>query len=220
MIGCVAGRHGTAQAYRAGCRCDDAREAIRVEKAAYRRRLYLAGAQLVDRTGTIRRVQALARLGWPVGYVKQQAGFGRSTDLLDPSRAIRRDHATRVEAIYDRLSMTVGPSRRAALRAQRLGWPPPLAWDDDQLDDPSAQPYRACPPRQSWDAARWADLDHLLAAGLTLPQAAARLGIGTDALRKAVRRRTRADSDPLPATDAGEHPAPGVIHQGRGVVAV
>lgn len=220
MNGCGATRHGTAQAYRAGCRCPDAREAIRLEKAFYRKRLYLDGSQLVDRTGTVRRVQALARLGWPVLFVQQQAGFSRSYDLMNPHRAIRRANADRVAAIYDRLSMTPGPSRRAAARAERLGWVPPLAWDDDLIDDPAAEPYRAHPPRPGWDEHRWADVEHLTAMGLSPAEIAPRLGIGLDALHKALRRRRVTDPDPLAAPQTREHPHPGPGDQGGGAVAV
>jgi hypothetical protein len=38
--------------------------------------------------------------------------------------------------------MRPGPSHRTRARARALGYAPPLAWDDDAIDDPSAQP---CP---------------------------------------------------------------------------
>ncbi|WP_295694431.1 hypothetical protein, partial [Lapillicoccus sp.] len=45
-----------------------------------------------------------------------------------------------VRQVYDRLSMTPGPSPTARARAAARGYAPPLAWDDDTIDDPRALP--------------------------------------------------------------------------------
>lgn len=41
---------------------------------------------------------------------------------------------------YAELSMTPGCSAKAQAIAAAAGYPPPLAWDDKDLDDPSATP--------------------------------------------------------------------------------
>lgn len=36
--------------------------------------------------------------------------------------------------------MTLGTNRHALVVARRAGYPPPLAWDDEDLDDPHGRP--------------------------------------------------------------------------------
>lgn len=51
-----------------------------------------------------------------------------------------------VRRLYDELSWTVPPPSRIRSRAQRMAaarrWAPPLAWDDETIDDPKARPDR------------------------------------------------------------------------------
>ncbi|WP_205859648.1 helix-turn-helix domain-containing protein, partial [Phycicoccus flavus] len=46
-----------------------------------------------------------------------------------------------VRDVYDRLSMTPGPSPETRGWAVKLGYAPPLAWDEDTIDDPTATPH-------------------------------------------------------------------------------
>jgi hypothetical protein len=65
--------------------------------------------------------------------------------------------AERIAAVYEQLSMR-SPApwgfqhSRAQLIAKRNGWPPPLAWDDDEIDDPTATPYTG-KAEGAWDLA-------------------------------------------------------------------
>lgn len=97
----------------------------------------------VDSTGTRRRVQALAWMGWPCAEIARRAGTTRSTlaTLILPTRQISYALARRVAAVYDDLSMTPGPSRGAAAKARQHGFAPPLAWDDDTIDNPKRRPW-------------------------------------------------------------------------------
>jgi hypothetical protein len=96
----------------------------------------------VDSAGTRRRVQALSWMGWPCAEVAGRAGTtGRTlATLILPSRRISYDLARRVADVYEELSCTPGPSRVAAGKARRLGFAPPMAWDDERIDDPKARP--------------------------------------------------------------------------------
>jgi hypothetical protein len=58
------------------------------------------------------------------------------------SSRVHRGTAGQVARVYDELAMTPGPSTRARDAAARRGWVPPLAWDDDEIDDPQARPAR------------------------------------------------------------------------------
>lgn len=138
--GCAAPRHGTASAYSFGrCRCADARRASRYYRGAIR--YGLNDPAWVDNTGVVRRRRALAAIGWSLtdlapyfGTTWQTVGMHAAGDR------VRRDTLDRWRAVYEQLSMTIGPSRQAREYAQRQGWAPPLAWDDDTIDDPDASP--------------------------------------------------------------------------------
>lgn len=102
----------------------------------------MASHRGVDSTGTRRRVQALAWMGWPCREVAARAGTTQSTlaTLILPHRHPSFALARRVADVYAELSATPGPSKVAAAKARAAGFAPPLAWDDDTIDDPAAQP--------------------------------------------------------------------------------
>lgn len=147
-------RHGSVAGYVAGCNgrnngcqpCADAK--YRYEKQ--RELEHLRGQRrLVDSTGTIRRIQALLALGWTYTELGRRAG-GFTQDwaaMIIKSSKTNSHTRQRVADLYAELSMTIGPSSQGRTRAQAKGWLPPLAWDDDTIDDPAAQPWRT-PSRQ------------------------------------------------------------------------
>lgn len=95
----------------------------------------------VDATGSRRRVQALAWMGWPNHEIARRIGCSpRSLPTLLSRGRISTRLARRIEAIYEHLSTVPGPSRTAAGKARQHGFAPPLAWDDDSIDDPRARP--------------------------------------------------------------------------------
>lgn len=105
----------------------------------------LAPGQTVNATGTRRRTQALIAIGWSLSEQARRVGRTVSNHkyvLTAPTVQLRT--AQTVAALYDELSATTpvpGPSATRARRwAQREGWAPPLAWDDDTIDDPDARP--------------------------------------------------------------------------------
>jgi transcriptional regulator with XRE-family HTH domain len=103
----------------------------------------------VEATGTVRRAQALVAIGYTLTEIAGHLGWtlqNFSSLIHDGSTP----YALRVElrtaqtmtAVYDQLSMTPSTGRyaaRARAMAARRGWPPPLAWDDEQLDEPAAK---------------------------------------------------------------------------------
>jgi hypothetical protein len=96
----------------------------------------------VDPTGTRRRVQALAWMGWPCREVARRAATTQPSlsTLIQPHRRISYSLAQKVARVYEELSGTPGPSPMAAAKARGAGFAPPLAWDDDTIDDPAAGP--------------------------------------------------------------------------------
>jgi transcriptional regulator with XRE-family HTH domain len=100
--------------------------------------------------GVTRRIQALVALGWSQSKLAAQLGIQRSNfRLTEYQWSLRWQTVKAVRALYEELSMTLPPEddwrqRIAASRARNYaaarGWAPPLAWDDDQIDDPTASP--------------------------------------------------------------------------------
>lgn len=106
----------------------------------------------VDPTGTRRRLQALVATGWSGSKLAGLLGRNPANfiPVISGGRNVGAATARAVAEMYERLSMTPPPQvthgdKIAASRARRWasnrGWPPPLAWDDDQLDDPAATPH-------------------------------------------------------------------------------
>jgi hypothetical protein len=230
-MGCTADVHGTRTAYWKGCRCPEARELERAYKAAYRKRRYLAKHPLrVPAHGAHRRIRALQALGWSLRDINVELGCanrhtGFASTLLGEA-TILASTLERVIAVYDRLSMTPGPSNLARAKAAAKGYPPPLAWDEDAIDDPRACPRPWLPDhphgRPRTRDALVAELEFLRSCGCrchrdptwhhgeaclcgSLSDWAERLGVSAAALTKAVERaahdRTRAPE--RPATLAG-----------------
>ncbi|HEY9370967.1 hypothetical protein [Streptomyces sp.] len=138
----------------------------------------------IDSTGTRRRVQALAWMGWPASEVARRAGttVGTLQTLILPFRRISVAMARRVAAVYDALWQTPGPSKIAAGKARSLGFVPPMAWDDDTIDDPAATPDLGQKVRRT--DALVEDAHELISEqGLSLDGAARRLGVTPGYLR-------------------------------------
>lgn len=143
---------------------------------------------LVPAVGSVRRLRALARMGWTVRDVAADCGIAHQTlsGLTEDGRTTMA-RATALAATYDRLSMRVGPSTRTRAWATNRGYAPPLAWDDSTIDDPTARPegagYRPAPVIES--------IRELEAQGLTRDAIAGRLGITRDAVDHAISRAER-----------------------------
>lgn len=104
---------------------------------------------LVDGMPTRRRLQALARIGWPWSWLDRERGAydGTTQRLATREGRVFREVHDEVAALYDRLSMSPPKAtswrdresvRLARKRATERDWPGPLAWDD--IDNPDEQP--------------------------------------------------------------------------------
>lgn len=105
-------------------------------------RAVVASESCVPSVGTIRRIQSLMALGWPAYTLSAMLGWERSwtSKVLRGNGWVRASTAADVAALYVRLQLTPGTSGRARNHAHRNGWVPPFAWDEDSIDDPTAQP--------------------------------------------------------------------------------
>lgn len=101
----------------------------------------------IDSTGTARRLQALVAIGYAQSYLWDRiTGDAKRQNMAYVIRqqrpTVNAETARKVAELYDELSMTPGPSERARRKAAYYGWAPPLAWDEDDIDNPEAHPDR------------------------------------------------------------------------------
>lgn len=169
-------------AWRADDEANRDKRARGVAKAAdYRKRRYLGLVpKPISPVGTMRRVQALYALGWTCPEIGERLGVSaaRVGHIMNGLYArVTPETDARVRAVYDELSMTVPVDKPMVRRgdcpihergrndARRRGYAPPLAWDDETIDDPAAKPahlLRPAAPRGFDEAAvrRRVDGDH------------------------------------------------------------
>lgn len=103
----------------------------------------------VDATGFLRRMRALIALGFPGSFLARRFGMTTANfwSRLERSQVLAVT-ARRGRELYDELwnqdPLKLGVSLSARNRARNFalsrGWPGPLAWDDESIDDPKARP--------------------------------------------------------------------------------
>jgi hypothetical protein len=109
----------------------------------------LAGHALVDATGTLRRLQAMIRRGWPQLHLAARLGMTpQNFSTMLGFNQVTAAKARAVRDLYQRLQNADptdhGVSAHSRVRAANYGtahgWPLPAMWDDDAIDDPAAHP--------------------------------------------------------------------------------
>lgn len=111
-----------------------------------RTRFQGTSTETVNAIGSQRRLQALVTLGFSLNALADYAGYGRSyfKAVLAADR-ISLNTANVVTEVYERLwnkkpIPETGAQRQSVTNAKRIaaknGWVPPMAWDDDLIDDP------------------------------------------------------------------------------------
>jgi hypothetical protein len=157
-------------------------------------------APRVDPTGTIRRIQALAAIGWPIVWTAEHTGFHPSylfNIIAGRVHTIPRHVADRFTAIYREYSHQAGPSVFTRSVARRNNWHGPLSWDC--IDDPNEQPEQAEPyepaTKYERDPDKRAEIEHLYLLGESVPSIAKQLGNNekyiSDQLSDILRQRAR-----------------------------
>lgn len=153
------------------------------------------GDAYTDAAGTRRRLQALAAVGHTSRALAHRLGYANHTTVLDiqngATRTVRRRAADAVARLYDDLWDVDGGSTRTRRHAQRQGWAPPLAWDDDTIGDPAAQ--SSIDPSEPESCPVCEDVDELLGHGEHPGTVARRLGTTPGALDVHLRRHGRLD---------------------------
>ena len=105
---------------------------------------YGASHRMVPVAPTVRRLRALACKGWSVDKIAAECGESRHVlmRIRNGSRKARVSWgiAENVAAVYERLWSIDGGCGASRATAFERGWFPPMAWDEEMLDDPEATP--------------------------------------------------------------------------------
>jgi hypothetical protein len=163
----------------------------------------LGAKALVDATGPRRRLQALVALGHSQASLARRLSITpQNFTMTMTNQRLTAATARGIRDLYDQLwdvrpDETSHRTRIAASRARNTaranGWPPPAAWDDDQIDDPAALPPEGWQrPKRMAAAALLEDAAELIRWEGSRELAAARLGVKPSSLGTAITRAGRA----------------------------
>lgn len=108
----------------------------------------------IDPTGTRRRVHALETLGFSQKFIADRLGiansnFARAMVVDRVTARVARGVAAQYDLLWNKRPEDFVVKQWVADRTRRMaarqGWAPPLAWDDDTIDDPAAVPQVDAP---------------------------------------------------------------------------
>lgn len=138
----------------------------------------------VDATGTRRRLQALIAIGYPLINIANATGhlswnLGRITS--GHYQIVRPATAKSIARLYRAWATTPGTCNRSRRRAQQAGWVGPLAWDDNDIDNPAAtpepEPDNPALNKNQLAELRLTEIRHLASYGIPAEQIATRVGV-------------------------------------------
>lgn len=98
----------------------------------------------VSGVGSRRRLRALVAAGWTqreLARMCQWTPENLGQFINHPDRGLAAASARRIAAVFTELQLHPGGTSTKSRRlAQRRGWAPPLAWEEDSIDDPASEP--------------------------------------------------------------------------------
>ncbi len=157
---------------------------------------------LVPAAGTQRRLQALMVLGWPLAEIQRATAAAALHKCMTRAQVTAR-LARAVRDFYDtnwdrdpatRPHIPAASITRTQSRAARAGWLPPLAWDDDTIDDPSSTPDPgALRPTGAGVRVYLEDVEFLAHQGATWEEIEARTGACRNSIEISCGRADRRD---------------------------
>lgn len=116
------------------CRCIICRQAVAIR--------YAPAPTVIDGTGTQRRIQALAFIGYPIDYIQKRLGQRLDPALTLGTRpTVTAGTARAVLALYNQAwKYPQEEASETRAYAKSMGWVGPLNWDDDTIEDPATKP--------------------------------------------------------------------------------
>ncbi|MGQ3384502.1 hypothetical protein [Glutamicibacter sp. TV12E] len=166
----------------------------------------MSAGRPIDATGTHRRLQALVAIGYSIASLGDRLDITSSnmTSLMHRDRVVVST-ARKVRSLYSELwdkpnAASEWRQLSAANRARNFatihGWLPPMAWDDDQIDDPDHQPVMNVPKGNKVEANREAfveEVEFFADCGDGIESIATTLDVSPDAVEKRLVRYERTD---------------------------
>lgn len=131
-----------------GCRCRPCRDAQAQYMRGWRRRSatgVCTPRTFVPAAGSKRRLQALMTQGHSLAALGRRVARDDTLHRVMRARFVYAYTADAIKRVYDELwdVPAVGPvAHKTRNLARRRGYPPPMAWDDETIDDPDARPAR------------------------------------------------------------------------------
>ena len=173
----------------------------------------MAPNRYIDSCGTVRRIQALVAIGWSQNRLAEMLGMNRSNfgSFMNADQCTVRK-ALAVRDLYDERwnepqTGTEWHSKTSATRsrnhAKARGWAPPLAWDDDTIDDPDAQPQFGTRLKLRDTIAE--DVEFMHKTGANRDEISERLGTPWQSIERQLHRMKRGDIIALVKTDTREN---------------
>lgn len=144
----------------------------------------------VSAAGSRRRLRALCATGHTTHALAGEMGVTQKAVSNLSSGAqefVTVGLAKSVSDLFDRLQLSPGRSAIARKRALAKGWHPPLAWDEETIDDPGAVPQLPESGRYDWVG----DYEYLREIGLDDEAIAERFGLKRGSLQSRLYRAGR-----------------------------
>lgn len=163
---------------------------------------HMAAGRPINATGTRRRLQALMCLG----YGKSELGRRLNITPTNMTTLMQRDQVTagtarKTAILYEQLwnHPRTGTDHRTKISINRARnyatthhYLPPMAWDDDTIDNPDTQPADTT-KKLTVHEQRMENLEHMLDTGTGHAEIMTRLNVSPKGLRQSIQRAQRQD---------------------------
>lgn len=144
----------------------------------------------VPNVGGRRRIQALMAMGWRHQDLSPIAGLNTANIIHQRGEWFTKRKHDAIKRLYDQLWDKRGPATTLSInRIIKAGYAPPLAWDDDTIDDPNAEPDLGT----KTPSERVEDVEFLVNDAISWDEIPARLGVDPRALERMLYRKGRGD---------------------------
>lgn len=146
----------------------------------------------VPNIGARRRLQALMAIGYRHRDLSPKLGFNSALVLSQAGSWISQRKHDKVKEVYELLWATPGPvPLTSRVRVANRGYLPPLAWDDESIDDPSAEPETGDTTKKG--EALVEDVEFLVRTGATTEEIEQRTGMEWPSIERRLHRYGRND---------------------------
>lgn len=135
-------------------------------------------------------------IGWRHSDLTPLAGFNTGTMNHQVGDWISQEKHDAMKRVYEQLWNTEGPATAKSLtRVARAGYLPPMAWDDDSIDDPHHMPVLELDggKREMNKATLFEEVEFLSRTGANRGEIAKRLGTTWNSLERRLDRFQRRD---------------------------